>query len=177
MGCFRTDANNFLCNSAVLTMAWYQKFQGPTDSSVPLRGRSASLMGTIGMGFLLAMRCCAPRWNSVRPSVLASHRPVHACDHPQQKDAGVNPRVLIYLYSFVWRSQLKIDCDFRKQLGKVCRENVQRPKFQGSMILHSHFKKHKCKLLTFAGRRGLKAHSNNMLLAKTHAAFYIRVTT
>ena len=94
-----------------------------------------------------------------------------------KKDAGVNPRVLIYFYSFVWRTQLKIDCDFRKQLGKVCRENVQRPKFQGSMILHCHFKKHKCKLLTFAGRLGLKLLSKNMLLAKTHAAFYIRVTS
>ena len=51
-----------------------------------------------------------------------------------------------------------------------------RPKFQGSMIQHSHFKKHKCKLLKFAGRRGLKADSNNMLLGKTHAAIYQRVT-
>ena len=47
-----------------------------------------------------------------RPEAPGAHRPLHP--------SAVNPRVLIYLYSFVWRSQLKIGCDFRKQLGKVC---------------------------------------------------------
>ena len=32
--------NNFLCNSAVLTMAWYHKFQGPIEQLHNKRVRS-----------------------------------------------------------------------------------------------------------------------------------------
>ena len=187
MGCFRTDANNFLCNSAVLTMAWYQKFLGSIDLCTPPRkkrrtdgddwdglpARSAvlalqhgaqahacqtpapcvsgvlmpspselqDLPVTLGLrplreralpfivlpvswpsprrkmlffkGVLLAGTQCVDRfWQGLDRYMPAT---IHS-----KKDAGVNPRVLIYLYSFVWRSQLKIDCDFRKQLRKVC---------------------------------------------------------
>ena len=40
-----------------------------------------------------------------------------------------------------------------------CRENMRRPKFQGYMVLESHFRRHVRTVLTFAGRHGLRAHS------------------
>ena len=39
-------------------------------------------------------------------------------------DAGENPRVLVYVYSFFWRRQLKPSCDFKKQFAKLYRENA-----------------------------------------------------
>ena len=53
--------------------------------------------------------------------------------------------------SYTFTGLLAVPVEDRLRLSKAAREgllrNVQRPKFQGSMILHSHFKKHRCKCL------------------------------
>ena len=59
----------------------------------------------------------------------------------------------------------------------LCRENVRRLKFQGYMAPETHFHKHICTFLTFAGRRGLRVHSTQTWLPKTPAVTYVRVTT
>ena len=36
------------------------------------------------------------------------------------KGKGVNPKLIDYVYGYVWRAQLPVDADFRLELGKIC---------------------------------------------------------
>ena len=53
------------------------------------------------------------------------------------------------------------------RIQELCRESVRRARFQGYIVPESHFHKHICTVLTFAGKRGLRAHSTETWLPKT----------
>ena len=66
-----------------------------------------------GAGHILTGTQCIDRfWQSVDSYIPSSVQ--------SKRDMTVNPRLLMYLYSYIWRSQLPKKANFAKHLGKIC---------------------------------------------------------